>query len=140
MCLHEPGVTGERVGSSPAPTNAKEVSRRGLFRNQGIHTIYNLLFERSGYHSITCIKNANRLWLRVASLRPPIALPALHWNWNVWTRKTAIWPRVVGSFGQKLPPPQPAAMPRLASSLIHGANPLEQGTSAKRGVVQGGGV
>ena len=33
-----------------------------------------------------------------------------------FARKTAIWPRVTGSFGQKFPPPHPAVTPAAASA------------------------
>jgi hypothetical protein len=58
----------------------------------------------------------------------------------VVSRKTAIWPRVTEPVGQKFPLPQPAVIPRRATSLIQGACGSLQGTSAKTGVVQAGGM
>ena len=59
---------------------------------------------------------------------------------NVTPRKTAICPLVTTLPGQKFPPPHPPAIPRAASSLTHGANALEHGTSPNTCVVQAGGT
>src|SRR6476660_9583447 len=57
---------------------------------------------------------------------------------KVLTRNTAIWPRLFGDDGQKLPLPQPAVTPSAASCSIQSENRLGQATSPKT-PAQGGG-
>jgi len=57
---------------------------------------------------------------------------------NVFTRNTAIWARVAGVDGQKLPPPHPTVMLSATSCSIQSANRLGQGTSRKTPAQAGG--
>ncbi len=59
---------------------------------------------------------------------------------NVVARNTASWARVFGFSVQKLPPPQPAVIPRVTISLIQGQKGLLWGTSPKAAPVHGGGT
>src|SRR5262245_1052285 len=88
--------------------------------------------REEGAKDSTTERRANHDRLRTSPYGPYSDRP------NVFVRNGAIWPRVLGFVGQKLPPPHPAAIPRPERSSIQSEKRPGHGTSPKSPVQAGG--